>query len=53
MGHIKEPKGVDFLIKSEALTKKDKAEISEFITAYKAKKVKSKKSIKSKKKELI
>ena len=53
MGHIKEPKGVDFLIKSEALTKNDKAEITEFIAQHKAKRVKSKKVAKSKKKELI
>jgi hypothetical protein len=37
MGHIKEPKGIDFLISSEPLTKKDRLEISEFIRTYKAK----------------
>lgn len=37
MGHIKEPKGVDFVIKSEPLTDKDRKEISKFIADYKAK----------------
>jgi hypothetical protein len=31
MGHIREPKGVDFLIKSEPLTDNARKEISEFI----------------------
>ena len=31
MGHIKEPKGVDFFIQSDPLTIKEKKEISEFI----------------------
>jgi hypothetical protein len=35
MGHIKEPKGVDFVIKSEPLTDKARQEISEFIRNYK------------------
>jgi hypothetical protein len=35
MGHIKEPKGVDFLIKSEPLTDNARKEISEFIREYK------------------
>ncbi len=35
MGHIKEPKGVDFIIKSDPLTDKDRQEISEFIKKYK------------------
>lgn len=35
MGYIKEPKGVDFLIKSKPLTEKDKKEISKFIEEYK------------------
>jgi hypothetical protein len=35
MGHIKEPKGVDFIIKSEPLTDKEQAAISEFIKNYK------------------
>ncbi|MDQ3682436.1 MAG: hypothetical protein M3352_05095 [Bacteroidota bacterium] len=37
MGHIKEPKGVDFIIKSEPLTNEERAAISEFIRQYKAK----------------
>jgi hypothetical protein len=37
MGHIKEPKGVDFVIQSEALTDKDRKEISKFIAEYKSK----------------
>lgn len=35
MGHIKEPKGVDFLINSDPLTDKAREEISEFIRNYK------------------
>ena len=35
MGHIKEPKGVDFVIASEPLTEKARQEISEFIRNYK------------------
>lgn len=37
MGHIKEPKGIDFIIQSEPLTDKEKMEISQFIANYKAK----------------
>ncbi len=37
MGHIKEPEGVDFVIKSRPLTKKEEAAISEYIRTYKAK----------------
>jgi len=36
MGHIKEPKGVDFIIESEPLTEKDRKEISKFIADYKS-----------------
>lgn len=36
MGHIAEPKGVDFLIKSSPLTDKEKKELSEFIAKRKA-----------------
>ena len=36
MAHIKEPKGVDFIIQSEELTDAARQEISEFIRAYKA-----------------
>ena len=35
MGHIKEPKGVDFVIASDPLTDKARQEISEFIRNYK------------------
>lgn len=44
MGHIKEPKGIDFIIKSEPLTDKEQAAISEFIQNYKAKLSKKKKA---------
>lgn len=37
MGYIKEPKGVDFFIKSDPLDDKARKEISEYIKAYKAK----------------
>ena len=37
MGHIKEPEGVDFVINSRPLTKKEELAISEYIRAYKAK----------------
>ncbi|PZX55771.1 hypothetical protein [Algoriphagus chordae] len=37
MGHIKEPKGVDFLIKSPPLTDQERKEISEFIKERKSK----------------
>jgi hypothetical protein len=37
MGHIKEPKGVDFVIASEPLTDKARQEISDFIRNYKNK----------------
>jgi len=37
MGYIKEPEGVDFIIKSKPLTDKDRAAISEFIRDYKEK----------------
>ncbi len=43
MGHIKEPKGVDFVIESEPLTEKARQEISEFIRNYKNN-IKSKKT---------
>ena len=48
MGHIKEPKGVDFIIKSEPLTDKEQAVISVFIKNYKLKHSK-KKTISTKK----
>ena len=37
MGHIKEPEGVDFIIKSPPLTKEEKKDISEFIKKSKSK----------------
>ena len=37
MGHIKEPKGVDFIIKSEPLTEADRKAISEYIFKNKSK----------------
>ena len=37
MGHIKEPKGVDFIIKSKPLTNEERTGISKFIRQYKAK----------------
>jgi len=35
MGHIKEPKGVDFVIASDPLTDKARKEISDFIRYFK------------------
>ena len=35
MGYIKEPEGIDFIIKSEPLTDEDRAQISQFIREYK------------------
>ena len=37
MGHIKEPEGIDFLIQSTPLSKKEKMDISEFIKKSKLK----------------
>lgn len=48
MGHIKEPKGVDFIIKSDPLTEKEQAAISEFIRNYKKKYAEKKAKRKSK-----
>ena len=45
MGYIKEPEGVDFLIKGKPLTEKEKKAISEFIKADKEKNKKLKKSV--------
>ena len=42
MGHIKEPDGVDFIIKGKPLTEKEKKAISEFIKADKEKIAKQK-----------
>ena len=45
MGYIKEPEGVDFIIKSEPLTDEDREQISQFIREYKRKnRVKEKKT---------
>ncbi len=38
MGHIKEPKGVDFVIESKPLTNRERKEISELIKTLKKKK---------------
>ena len=40
MGHIKEPKGVDFIIQSEPLTESDRKAISEYILKNKNKNAK-------------
>lgn len=48
MGHIKEPKGIDFIIKSEPLTDKEQAAISEYIKNYKLKYSKKKAATKRK-----
>jgi hypothetical protein len=37
MGHIKEPDGVDLVIKSRPLTNEEELAISNYIRAYKAK----------------
>jgi hypothetical protein len=37
MGHIKEPEGVDFIINSRPLAKKEELAISEYIKTCKAK----------------
>ena len=42
MGHIKEPKGVDFVINSRPLTKDEEKAISEYIRDYKEKRLKKK-----------
>ena len=53
MGHIKEPKGVDFIIQSEPLTQSDRKAISEYILKNKNKNAKGiltkKKAVGSKK----
>jgi hypothetical protein len=40
MGLVREPEGVDFIIKSRSLTKKEAALLSEFIRDQKAKRMK-------------
>jgi hypothetical protein len=56
MRHIKEPKGVDFIIQSEPLTESDRKAISEYILKNKnknAKGVLTKKKVFSSKKQLV
>ncbi len=57
MGHIKEPKGVDFVIQSRPLTKTEELAISEYIKNYKLKSKtllpKSEQSTKKKKAEFV
>jgi hypothetical protein len=56
MGHIKEPKGVDFIIQSEPLTESDRKAIGEYILKNKnknAKGVLTKKKVFSSKKQLV
>jgi hypothetical protein len=50
MGRIKEPKGVDFIIKSEPITEKEQVAISAYIKNYKQKQVKKKAATKRKSK---
>ncbi|MFZ4798934.1 MAG: hypothetical protein ACOYMA_15645 [Bacteroidia bacterium] len=56
MGHVKEPKGIDFVIASDPLTEKTRQEISAFIHNYKnktnTKKTKSTTSVKQAKEML-
>jgi hypothetical protein len=55
MGYIKEPKGIDFIIKSNPLTDNDRNEISELIADYKkkTKKMKEKKRITTTRKSVV
>jgi hypothetical protein len=56
MGHIKEPKGVDFIIQSEPLTQSDRKAISEYILKNKNKNAKgilTKKKAAGSKKQLV
>jgi hypothetical protein len=48
MGYIKEPKGVDFIIKSEPLTDKERIAISQYIADYKKKETTRKKTARRK-----
>jgi len=45
MGYIKEPKGIDFIIKSNPLTDKDRNDISKLIADYKKNKKKRRKKL--------
>ena len=49
MGHIKEPDGVDFLIKSRPLTKEEEDAISNYIKSYKEKHSSKKASLRTSK----
>lgn len=51
MGHIKEPEGVDLVIKSRLLTKKEEFAISNYIRNYKEKH--SRKQLKVGKKRIV
>jgi hypothetical protein len=51
MGYVKEPEGVDFIIKSDPLTDEDRKKISAFIAEYKAKNAPQKSSQTSLKKK--
>ena len=51
MGHIKEPKGVDFIIQSRPLTKEEELAISEYILNYKLKNTLSNKPSQTSKKK--
>lgn len=53
MGHVKEPEGVDFVIKSRPLTKDEEDAISNYIRAYKAKHSKKRVADKPKRKKVI
>lgn len=53
MGHIREPKGVDFIIKSEPLTDSERALISAFIKRDKSKQQSSVKVKRSSKKTKV
>ena len=46
MGHVKEPEGVDFIIKSPPLSEQEKKEISEFIKKLKSKRKRRRRKIK-------
>ena len=57
MGHIKEPKGVDFIIKSRPLTKAEELAISDHIKNYKLKNNirsdKSKQTVRKRKPQMV
>lgn len=49
MGFIKEPKGIDFIIKSEPMSEKEKLAFAKFIAERKALNMKKTKALKVKK----